>query len=120
MTNQMSSRIHVRSGSEIIRYSAESAPRGPTTNTAGVLNARGRFGSRTRSTTTPTETMTKASNVPIDTRVAASAIGRMAAKNATATPVTIDVMYGVWYRGCGFFTNAGNSPSRAMESHTSD
>src|SRR5438552_2872701 len=94
-TNHTTSLTHVVNGRRIIRYNAERAPRGPTTYTAGVLKARWRFGSRYRRTITPTDTITNARSVPIDTRFAASAIGRMAAKNATRMPVTIDVMYGV-------------------------
>src|SRR2546430_8325780 len=68
----MMSRSHVRHGSDFIRYAAEKAPAGATNHTHGVLNARGRLGSRMRSTNTPTDTMTNASRVPIDTRLPAS------------------------------------------------
>src|SRR5438093_9377551 len=95
ITNHTPSRTQVVSGSEHIRASEESAPMGATNHTAGVLNLRGNSGSRTRSTSTPIETITKASSVPIETRLAASRIGKMAAKNATTTPVTIVVIHGV-------------------------
>src|SRR5438034_8534763 len=58
-----------------MRYAAEKAPAGATNQTQGVLNTRGRFGSRTRSTRIPTDTITNASSVPIETRLAASRIG---------------------------------------------
>src|SRR2546430_13531246 len=66
-----------------MRYAAEKAPAGATNQTQGVLNTRGRFGSRRRSTRIPTDTITNASSVPIETRLAASRIGRIAAKKAT-------------------------------------
>src|SRR5437899_9477916 len=84
------SRSHVRHGSDFIRYAAEKAPAGATNQTQGVLNTRGRFGSRRRSTRIPTDTITNASSVPIETRLAASRIGRIAAKKATMTPVTME------------------------------
>src|SRR3989449_9537493 len=84
------SRSHVRHGSDFMRYAAEKAPAGATNQTQGVLNSRGRFGSRRRSTRIPTDTITNASSVPIETRLAASRIGRIAAKNATMTPVTME------------------------------
>src|SRR6267378_7285767 len=115
ITNQMSSRSHVTGGSDFMRYAADNAPAGATNQTQGVLNARGRLGSRTRSTRMPTDTITNASSVPIETRLAASRIGRIAAKNATTTPVTIDVRYGVWNLGCTLLMNGGSSPSRDIE-----
>src|SRR6266496_354919 len=115
MTNQRSRRSHVTGGSEIIRYNADAAPAGATNQTHGVLNTRGRLGSRTRSTRMPTDTMTNASSVPIDTRLAASRIGRIAAKNATATPVTMEVRYGVWNLGCTLLMKGGSRPSRDIE-----
>src|SRR5204862_1022335 len=105
MTNQMSSRSQVTGGSDFMRYAAEKAPAGATNQTQGVLNTRGRFGSRRRSTRIPTDTITNASSVPIDTRLAASRIGRIAAKKATMTPVTMEVTYGGWTLGCSLFTN---------------
>src|SRR5881409_1603451 len=114
MTNQMSSRSQVTAGSDFMRYAADKAPAGATNQTQGVLNTRGRLGSRTRSTRMPTDTMTNARRVPMDTRLAASRIGRIAAKKATMTPVTIEVIYGVWYLGCTRLTNGGSSPSRDM------
>jgi hypothetical protein len=47
----------------------------------------------------PIETITNASSVPIETRLAASRIGKIAAKKATMTPVTIVVIQGVWNFG---------------------
>src|SRR2546425_2528235 len=69
-----------------MRYAAEKAPAGATNQTQGVLNTRGRFGSRRRSTRIPTDTITNASSVPIETRLAASRIGRNPAKKATKKP----------------------------------
>src|SRR6267378_3871213 len=115
MTNQMSNRSQVTGGSDFIRYAADRAPAGATNQTQGVLNTRGRLGSRTRRTKIPTETITNASSVPIDTRLAASRIGRIAAKKATATPVTIEVRYGVWNLGCTLLMNGGRRPSRDIE-----
>ena len=86
------SRRHVVQGSETMRYAADTAPSGATTKTAGVLKARGRLGSRTRSTITPIDTITNASRVPIDTRFPASRTVSRDATMATTMPVTIDVM----------------------------
>src|SRR5205809_3124758 len=115
ITNQMMSRSQVVRERWIIRYRAETAPAGATNQIHWALNARGRLGSRTCSTCTPTETITNASSVPIDTRLAASRIGRIAAKNATMTPVTIDVIYGVRNFGWILLTNGGSRPSRDIE-----
>src|SRR5258708_8724385 len=116
--NQMMSRRHVVQGSDAIRYSADMAPSGATMNTAGVLNARGKLGSRTRSTTMPMDTITNASSVPIDTNRPASDTVRREATNATATPVMIDEIYALWNRGYAFLMNVGSSPPRAIEQHT--
>src|SRR6184192_880052 len=113
-TNQMISRRHVVHGSETMRYAADRAPSGATTKTAGVLNARGKVGSRTRSTITPIDTITNASSVPIDTRLPASRTVSRDATMATTTPV-IDVRYGVWNFGWTLLMNGGSSPSRAIE-----
>ena len=59
--NQTINRRQVGHGREAMRASAESAPAGATNRT----NLRGKFGSRTRSTRMPTDTMTNASDVPI-------------------------------------------------------
>ena len=88
----MMSRSHVRHGSDAIRYRAEKAPAGATNHTHGVLKARGRPGSRMRSTNTPIDTMTNASSVPIETRLPASRTVRSADTNATPMPVMIEVM----------------------------
>jgi hypothetical protein len=63
--NQTINRRQVGHGREAMRASAESAPAGATNQTHGVVNLRGRFGSRTRSTRMLTDTMRNASNVPI-------------------------------------------------------
>ena len=94
--------------------SAERAPAGATNQTHGVVNLRGRFGSRTRSTRIPTETITNASNVPIEHRLPASRTVNRAEKIATPTPVTMDVSQGVRKRGCTQLTNGGSKPSRAI------
>src|SRR5207244_11605831 len=69
---------------------------------------------------TPTETITDASSVPIDTRLPASRTVSSEATKATAIPVTIEVMYGVWNLGCTLFTNCGSKPSRDIEENTRD
>src|SRR5437016_9548525 len=112
--NQTINRRQVGQGREAMRASAESAPAGATNQTHGVVNLRGRFGSRTRSTRIPTETMTKASNVPIEHRLPASRTEKIAEKIATPTPVTIELSHGVRKRGCTRLTNGGSRPSRAM------
>src|SRR3989441_12555658 len=97
-----------------MRYAAEKAPAGATNQTQGVLNTRGRFGSRRRSTRIPTDTITNASSVPIETRLAASRIGRIAAKKATVTTVTVEGRDGGRDLGGTLFTNGGNTPARAL------
>src|ERR1039458_10110608 len=92
ITNQTISRRQVVEGRKDISKSAETAPAGATTHTAGVVNLRGRSGSRTRSTSTPTETMTKARRVPIEQRLPASRTVNTAEKNATPSPVTMEVI----------------------------
>src|SRR5260370_32993640 len=99
MTNQTTKRRHVGHGSAAISASAESAPAGATNQTHGGVNLRGRFGSRTRSTTTPIETMTKASNVPMEQRLPAYRTLKTAEKIATPTRVTIERSHGVRNRG---------------------
>src|SRR5712691_2610609 len=116
----MINRTQVTGGSDFIRYAADSAPAGATNQTNGVRNTRGRSGSRTRSTRMPTETITNASSVPIETRLAASRIGRIAAKNATPTPVTTEVRYGVWNLGWILLTNCGRRPSLDIVQKTRD
>src|SRR2546423_5262972 len=94
-----------------MRYAAEKAPAGATNQTQGVLNTRGRFGSRRRSTRIPTDTITNASSVPIETRLAASRIGRIAANKATMTPQTLEAGKRGWILGCTLVTNRGDDAS---------
>src|ERR1035437_8550028 len=112
--NQTISRTQVVRGSADINRIAETAPAGATNQTAGVVNLRGRLGSRTRSTRMPTDTITKASRVPIEQRLPASRTVNTAEKNATPRPVTTEVIHGVLKRGCTRLTIGGSSPSRAM------
>src|ERR1017187_28240 len=91
--NQMINRSQVVSGSADINRTAETAPAGATNQTAGVVNLRGRAGSRTRSTRMPTDTMTNASRVPIEQRLPASRTLNTAEKNATPRPVTMEVIH---------------------------
>src|SRR3982074_1846091 len=99
MANQTSKRRHVGHGNAAMSASAESAPAGATNQTHGVLNLRGRFGSRTRSTRMPIETMTNASNVPMEQRLPASRTLKSAEKIATPMPVIIEVSHGGRTRG---------------------
>src|ERR1700737_1651022 len=114
MMNQTINRRHVGHGSAAMSARAETAPAGATNQTHGVLKVRGRLGSRTRSTSTPTETMTNASNVPIEHRLPAARTLKPAEKIATPIPVTIEVSHGVRKRGCTRLMNGGNKPSRDM------
>src|SRR2546422_11556966 len=95
MANHTSSLRQVDQGSESIRPNEDRAPIGATNHTQGVLNFRVKPGSRTRNTSTPTDTITKASNVPILQRFPASRTGSTAPKKATTTPVTIVTTHGV-------------------------
>src|SRR6267143_2775135 len=107
MANQTSKRRHVGHGSAAMSASAESAPAGATNQTHGVLNLRGRFGSRTRSTRMPIETMTNAKSVTIEHKLPASRTLKRAEKIATPMPVTIEVSHGVRKRGCTRLTKGG-------------
>src|SRR6266516_475349 len=118
--NQRIRRSHVRQGSDAMRYSAESAPAGATNQIHGVRNARFSFGSRTRSTMIPMATITNASRVPIETRLQASRTVSRDDTNATATPVTIEVIHGVRNLGWMLLTKAGSSPSRDIVQNTRD
>jgi len=89
-------------------------PAGATNQTHGVLNFARQIGSRTRRTRIPTETITNASNVPMEQRLAASRTLKTAEKIATAAPVTIEVIHGVRKRGCTRLTKGGSRPSRAI------
>src|SRR3954463_2553339 len=99
ITNQISNRLQVGQESEAISAIADNAPAGATNQTAGVLNLRGRLGSRIRRTRIPAETITKARRVPIEQRLPASLTVRTAEKKATARPVMMDVIQGVRNRG---------------------
>src|SRR2546427_13243365 len=92
--NQKISRSHVRHGNENISASAETAPAGATNQIHGVRNARFSLGSRTRSTMIPIDTITKASSVPLETRLLASRTVSSDERKATATPVRIDGIHG--------------------------
>src|SRR6266567_6549084 len=108
MANQTSKRRQVVHGRAAISASAESAPAGATNQTQGVVNLRGRLGSRTRRTKIPAETITNASKVPIEQRLPASRTVKTAEKKATPRPVTIDVIHGVRNRGCTLLTTGGS------------
>src|SRR6267142_576823 len=95
MANQTSKRRHVGHGRAAISASAESAPAGATNQTQGVVNLRGRLGSRRRKTKIPAETMTNASKVPIEQRLPASRTVNTAEKKATPKPVIMEVIHGV-------------------------
>ena len=74
-----------------IRNSAKPAPAGATTCTAGVVNARGRFGCAMRSARTPAHTIMKANSVPMLTNSPTSPIGSRPARIATTVPVRMVV-----------------------------
>ena len=65
ITSHTAKRIQVPSGNENIITRQVMIPRIGTKGTHGVLNGLGKFGSRLRKTITPTQTRTKASNVPM-------------------------------------------------------
>src|SRR2546422_9146637 len=114
----MINRSQVRHGSETMRYSAETAPSGATAHTIGVLNGRTRPGSRTRRNTTPTETITKARSVPIETQLPASRTVRSGGTNATAVPVVVEGMEGGWNFGRTVLTNGGGRDHRHLREDT--
>src|SRR6266487_6953049 len=114
ITNHTINRRQVGQGNDAISARAERAPAGATNHIHGALNLRGRFGSRTRRTRIPTDTITNASNVPIEQRLPASRTLKIAEKIATPMPVAMEVSHGVRKRGCTRLTNGGSRPSRAM------
>ena len=61
----------------------------------GTLNGRGRFGSFTRSTSTPPQTRMNAKSVPMLVRSYVSAASPIADAHATTIPVTSVVVYGI-------------------------
>src|SRR5579863_1054727 len=99
MASQMRRRYQVFAGRLAMAASEVMMPRMGTSGTHGVLKGRGKSGRFRRRTQTPAQTITKASRVPILTRTARSPIGIRAAKNATQTPTTIEVIQGVRNRG---------------------
>jgi len=65
-----------------------------------MRNGRGRSGRDRRSTTIPIDTITKASSVPMLTSAPSVPMGVSPAAIATAAPVAIVEMCGVWKLGC--------------------
>ena len=65
ITSQTINRTHVSPGRAAIMATQEIIPKMGTNGTNGVLNARGKSGCVLRNTITPTQTKTKASNVPM-------------------------------------------------------
>lgn len=92
MAIQVKRRIHVSNGREDIIKKQTSAPKIGTTGTHGVLKPRIASGSALRRIIIPTQTITKASNVPIDTSSPNKPIGKSPAKKAAKLPVTIVVI----------------------------
>src|SRR5690349_18185243 len=107
IANHTNRRIHVMSGNVSISPKDDSAPIGATNQTQGVLNLLGKFGSRTRSTIIPTDTITNANSVPILQRFPASRTGSKAPKKATMIPVIVVITHGVLKRGCTLLTKGG-------------
>ena len=95
ITNQTINLNQVLQGSATINANAEMAPMGATNQTQGVVNFRGKLGSRMRSIRMPAETITKASSVPMEQRLPASRTVNTAEKHATPMPVIIEVIQGV-------------------------
>lgn len=78
------------------------------------MNPRGKSGSRTRRTITPTATTLNAVSVPMDTMSAKLSSG-MKAASVDAKIATITVLCtGVMVRGFTFANRAGSSPSRPI------
>src|ERR1035437_2591706 len=90
-----------RNTSQVSRCSASmsasdtSTPMMGTNGTHGVLNGRGRSGSRTRRIHTPAQTIVKANRVPMLVSSASVETGNDAASVATQIPTRIVEMYGV-------------------------
>ena len=78
------------------------------------------MGRRIRSTSTPAETIAKASRVPIETSEPASRTVRNPAGMETKTPTRIWVIQGVRNFGCTRAMNGGSSPSFDIEKKTLD
>ena len=68
MPNQIAKRTHAVHGNPRITNTQPPAPKSATGQTNGILNGRGRSGSRTRRMSTPMQTSTKAKSVPMFVR----------------------------------------------------
>ncbi len=91
-----------------------STPMIGTNGTHGVLNGRGRFGSRTRRIQTPAQTIVNANSVPMLVNSASVDTGSDAASVATQIPTTMVEMYGVRNRGWILLAHFQRSPSVDM------
>ena len=120
MAIQVNSRIHVSRGKEDMIKKHTSAPSIGTNGTHGVLNPRIASGSAFRRIMIPTQTMTKASSVPMETNSPKSPIGKRPAKNAAKLPVTMVVICGVLNFEWVFAKLFHNKPSLAIEKNTLD
>ena len=81
--------------SPVIRYAHERVPAIAKRGSNGARNGRGALGLATRSTSTPAQTIAKATSVPMFTSCSNAVSGSTAAKTATIAPVTIVIRAGV-------------------------
>jgi len=88
-TSQTARRSQVSSDRPHIRKIEVAAPRGATSQIAGARNGRSRAGLVKRSTSVPTETIAKASCVPIETSSPKRPIENSPASTAVAMPETM-------------------------------
>src|SRR6185312_16120072 len=120
IASQIASRVQLGQPSPKIIAALTTMPRIGTSGTSGVLNWRGAFGSRTRSTQTPMQTSTNANSVPIDVMSPTTSPGTKPANAPTSTKNTMFALYGVKYFGWTSENIFGTRPSRDIEKNTRD
>src|SRR5450755_4210817 len=118
MTSQTARRIQVSPVRLTIMAIEIKIPIIGTNGTHGVLNERGRSGSRRQISHTPAHTITKASSVPMLTISSRTLMGSDAASAATKVPTVREEIHGVRNFGWTLLNIAGNSPSFDMEKKT--
>src|SRR5579871_1622811 len=111
-TSQTMKRTHVITVRPVIRPPQRMIEIKGNHGTSGTLKTRGRSGCVLRKMITPSDTKTKANNVPMLERSAASLMAKIPDGMPTASPAIQVDQCGVLNLGCTAEKNFGNSPSR--------
>ena len=91
------------------------APKMGTRGTRGALNGLDKFGFCRLKTIIPTQTITNASKVPMETNSPRILMGSIPANTNAIIPVMIWLIYGVLNLECTFENIGGNNPSFDIE-----